>query len=249
MRTRSSQRRLLPGENDVPLQSNSDGALGTPDRHDYTVQFRLHCHQLIAFGYERIFGEGHSESDEDFITQRLKETVKAVQRERTLPKWAYRYVFTDQTRVSIPGRVGKERPIIDIEIESTECRSRPVFHFEAKRLRIDDSDSVSEYVGPKGLGMFVTELYGRAGDEGGMLGYVQSKSLKYWANAIECKLRRDGREKHRLADDGTWTVVCLIPVLDHTYVTRHQRPTLGDINIYHTLLNFGVPASRLGESH
>ena len=223
--------------------------MGTPDRRDYIVQFRLHCHQLIAFGYERVFGEGHSESDEDFITQRLKETVKAAQRERTLPKWAYRYVFTDQTRVSVPGRVGKERPIIDIEIESTECRSRPVFHFEAKRLRVDDSNSVSEYVGADGLKKFVTEMYGRAGDEGGMLGYVQSATPEHWAKAIESKLQRDGRETHQSTDDGTWTAVRLIRALDHTYVTRHCRPTLGEISVYHTLLNFEERSSRLQETH
>ena len=52
--------------------------------------------------------------------------------------------------VSVPGLAGKERPKIDIEIESTESRSRPEYHFEAKRLRIDDSHSVSAYVGAAG---------------------------------------------------------------------------------------------------
>jgi hypothetical protein len=229
---------LLPGGDDLSLQSNLSGALGTPDRREYAVQFRRHCHELIVAAYSRIRSEEHSESAEDFITQRLKETIQAAQREGALPKWADRYFVTDQAPVSVPNRIGKERPKIDIEIESTECRSRPVYHFEAKRLRIDDSHSVSAYLGPAGLGCFLAELYGRAGDEGGMLGYVQSETPEHWAGTIQGKVQRDPKENHQLTDDGFWTAARLIPALNHTYVTRHRRPTLGNITIYHTLLDF-----------
>jgi hypothetical protein len=227
----------------VSLQSTPSGAIGAADSHEYVVRFRRHCHQLIAAGYGRIHGEDHCGSEEDFITQRLKETIRTAQRERTLPRWAVRYSITDQAPVGVPDRVGKERPKIDIEIESTESRNRPVYHFEAKRLRIDDSHSVSEYLGPAGLGMFVAELYGRFGDEGGMLGYVQSESPEHWAEAIGGKVQREPRENHHLTDDGTWVETRLLPALKHTYVTRHTRQTLGKITIYHTLLDF-----RLGES-
>ena len=224
----------------MSLPGHPSGAVGVPDRDEYATQFRRHCHQLIAFGYGEIRGEDHSGSDEDFITQRLKETIQAAQRERTLPRWAERYFITDQAPVSVPNRVAKERPKIDIEIESTESRSRPVYHFEAKRLRIDRSDSVSEYLGPAGLGMFLKELYARSGDEGGMLGYVQSESPDYWANAIRSKVQRDPKETHQLTDDGMWTATCLITALKHTYTTRHSRPTLGNITIHHTLLDFRI---------
>lgn len=221
----------------MSLHSNPSGALGTPDRREYVAQFRRHCHRLIAAGYERIRGEDHRESREDFITQRLKEEVKAAQRERSLPKWADRYFITDQAPVAGPNRDAEERPKIDIEIESNQSR-RPVFHFEAKRLRVDDSHSVSEYVGPSGVGSFLTELYARCGDEGGMLGYVQSKSPEHWAGTIERKLQRDPKKKHQLTADGDWTAIRLIPALKQTYSTRHNRPTLGNITIYHTLLDF-----------
>ncbi len=222
----------------MSLHCKPSSASGTPDHREYVVRFRRHCHQLIAVGYNRIRGEHHCQSREDFITQRLKEEVKAAQRERSLPKWAYRYFITDQAPVSGPNRNAEDRPKIDIEIESGECRDRPVFHFEAKRLRLDDSHSVSEYVGPAGLGSFLAELYARSGDEGGMLGYVHSESPEVWAGAIERKLQRDPIDKHRLTDDGAWTAIRLIPALEHTYSTRHNRPTLGNITIYHTLLNF-----------
>ena len=222
----------------MSLHSKASGALGTPDRRDYVGQFRRHCHELIATGYNRIRGERHSKSEEDFITQRIKEEIKAAQREKALPRWADRYFVTDQAPVSAPDRVGKDRPKIDIEIESTESRDRPVFHFEAKRLRREDSHSVSEYVGPAGLGSFLAGLYGRTGHEGGMLGYVQSESPEYWARAIERKLQRYPNEGHCLTGDGSWSAVRLIPAFEHTYSTRHDRPRLGHINIYHSLLDF-----------
>ena len=237
MPTHSSRKHLPAGGRELSLHSTPRGTLGTPDPRDYVAQFRRHCHQLIAAGYNRIRGESHFESAEDFITQRLVETLKAAQRERTLPKWADRYFIRDQVPVSAPKRVAKDRPIIDIEVESSECRSRPVFHFEAKRLRVDGSHSVSNYVGPKGLGSFLAEWYARSGDEGGMLGYVQSESPQHWAQAIERKLQRDPKEKHRLTDDGRWTAVRLIPTLEYTYCTQHNRPTLGNIRVYHTLLD------------
>jgi hypothetical protein len=61
-------------------------------------------------------------------------------------------------------------------------------------------------------------------------------------SVLAAAINGDGREKHRLTNDGTWTAVRLVPAFDHTYATRHHRRTLGDITIYHTLLNFGLPA-------
>lgn len=222
----------------MSLQSTSRSALGEPEPEQHVVQFRRHCHQLIAAGYERIRAEQHCESEEDLITERLKEAVKAAQRERSLPRWADRYFITDQAPVSGPGRDGKARPKIDIEIESSQPRHRPVFHFEAKRLRQDDTHSVSEYVGPAGLGSFLTELYARCGRESGMLGYVQSESPQHWADAIHEKLTKAPKGTYCLAEDGAWAPTRLLPTLKHTYSTRHRRPTLGNLTVYHTLLSF-----------
>lgn len=238
MPTRSLLKPLRREGCEVSLQSTPRSALGEPEPDEHVVQFCRHCHQLIAAGYGRIRAEQHCESEEDLITQRLKEAVKAAQREGSLPRWADRYFITDQTPVSVPGRDPKSRPKIDIEIESSESRCRPVFHFEAKRLRQDDTHSVSEYLGPAGLGSFLTGLYARRGSEGGMLGYVQSQSPEHWAHAIQQKLARAQKGTYRLTADGTWTPTRLTPMLKHMYSTRHRRHTLGSITIYHTLLSF-----------
>ena len=71
-----------------------------------------------------------------------------------------------------------------------------------------------------------------------MLGYVQSESPQHWAEAIQRKLQCDSKQEHRFTADGAWTAIRLIPALEHTYATRHKRPALGNIAIYHTLLVF-----------
>ncbi len=222
----------------MSLKSNHDNAVGIPDRNQYVVQFRRQCHQLIAFGYRTIRGESHSESNEDFITQRLRQAIQTGQRDGVLPRWADRYFVHDQLPVDVPGIEGKARPKIDIHIESSESRRRPVYHFEAKRLRTADTHSVSEYVGKDGLGMFLAESYGRTGDEGGMLGYVQSESPATWAVKIGNKLQLGPPGNHRLTADGAWVKISLISGLEHTYATRHTRPSLRIITIYHALLDF-----------
>lgn len=222
----------------MSLQGHPRSTVGTPDRNEYAAQFRRHCHQLIAFGYSAVRGESHSESDEDFITERLRQAIQTGQDDGVLPRWANRYFVYDQLPVDVPGLHGKDRPKIDIRFESTESQRRPVYHFEAKRLRASDSHSVSEYVGKNGLGMFLDGLYGRMGDEGGMLGYVQSESPTDWVKKISGKLQPEPRGNHQLTADGAWARVPLIAEFEHTYATRHARPTLGNITIYHTLLDF-----------
>jgi hypothetical protein len=221
----------------VSLKNHPNSAVGARERDEYPAQFRRHCHQLIAFRYRAIRGESHSESEEDFITQRLRQAIQN-ELDGTLPRWADRYFVYDQLPVDVPGVAGKDRPKIDIHFVSNESRHRPVFHFEAKRLRTADTHSVSEYVGERGLGMFVAELYGRMGNEGGMLGYVQSESPTHWAERIGRKLHPDPPGNHQLTADGAWVGFPLIPEFEHTYATRHTRPTLGNVTIYHTLLDF-----------
>jgi hypothetical protein len=222
----------------VSLQAGPIAAEEISDRGDYASQFCRHCHQLIAWGYRRIQTEDHRQSHEDFITQRLKESINAVLDEEGLPDWAEHYSVIDQAPVSVPGRTGLERPLIDVEIKSAEVRPRAVYHFEAKRFRRADSHSVSAYLGKDGLGMFLTEQYGLTGVEGGMLGYVQSDSPVYWAKKIGRKLQPGRPGNHCLTADGAWVEARLTADFEHTFRTRHNRPTLGEIAIHHTLLDF-----------
>src|SRR4051794_17169028 len=116
---------------------------------------------------------------EEVITQRTVEEIITLIEAKDSPTWMRRYTATDNLPLSFPSRPGKQRPRIDIEILCLRGRPRPRFHFEAKRL--GPSNPVSPYLGPEGLGCFVTAQYARDSDEAGMLGYVQGGTCDSWA--------------------------------------------------------------------
>ena len=223
----------------MALRNTSGGLIGLPDNEPELQQFRRHCHQLLAVGYNRLRADDHSESEEDKITEELvAETKRFLRREfGPIPRWATRYSLNDQIPIHIPGVPSANRPKIDIEFESLRIARRPIFHFEAKRLREDDTHSVSAYVGPNGLGCFTSERYGRSETQGGMLGYVQSREPAEWSERIATKLMADPDE-YRLTNAGQWQAEEIVRPLAAARITMHSRPQLGCIAIYHTMLDF-----------
>jgi len=218
------------------LHRRDGPSYGTARSEEHKLQFRKHCHLLVDMGYKRIRSEDHSVSDEDWITQRIVEDAKAILRSPMRPKWAERYSLRDQVVLSVPGRETIRRPKIDIEIESN-VPNRPTYHFEAKRLRTDRTDSVREYLGKGGLGSFLNELYGRTSDEAGMLGYVQSGNPLNWAQNLAAKLSNAPINPYRLIDGGTWITHRVIASIDNTFRTQHSRPNLGPITLFHRVLD------------
>ena len=128
------------------LHRRGGQSYGTAHAEKHKIRFREHCHLLVDMGYQRIRAEDHSASDEDWITQRIVEEVQVILRSPECPRWAERYYLRDQIVLSVPSRETIKRPKIDIEIESN-TPNRPIYHFEAKRLRTVRSDSVREYLG------------------------------------------------------------------------------------------------------
>ena len=122
------------------------------------------------------------------------------------------------------------------EIESN-TPNRPTYHFEAKRLRTDRTDSVSEYLGKRGLGSFLNELYARTSDEAGMLGYVQSGNPLDWAQDLAAKLSKAPMNMCYLIDGGDWVACRVIASIENTFRTQHSRPNLGSITLFHRVLD------------
>jgi hypothetical protein len=119
-------------------------------------------------------------------------------------------------------------------------KPRPRFHFEAKRL--GPKNRVGAYLGKDGLGCFVTAQYARESDEAGMLGYVQNDTCDAWVRKIESSLHKN-RARHRMVKGTSWEPCSVIDELSNSYLTRHNRPTLGPIRVYHTLLLFCQPCT------
>lgn len=220
----------------MSLHSPQPGKRGSADGAAYKARFRRHCLVLLRLGYECIRSKDHSQVDEDTITQNLVIAIRQILKERTGPRWTVHYFVHDQGPVSAEAVSPKERPKIDIEMESNH-HDRPLFHFEAKRLRKDDSHSVSNFVGPPGLGGFLEGSYSPRTDVGGMLGYVQTETPDHWQKKIWNKLSAD-RKSSRLSKDSTWNKQSLRGCPTHLYLTCHLRDQLGKIEIYHSFLDF-----------
>lgn len=206
---------------------------------DYGNAFRVQCHQLVRTGYDRISGEDHSLSVEDDISMRLVEEINSFLRSDECPRWGERYCVRDQAPQSASGVAARRRPRVDIEMESTE-RGRPSYHFEAKRLR--NNNSIGAYLGEDGLGCFLSGRYGASCGEGGMLGYVQCESPDYWAGVLS-KALEDGTG-FQLTDDAQWlpeTIPDGPTLIRNTY---HIRVNLPVIRILHSFLDFRSQQAR-----
>ncbi len=211
----------------------------TSNRRVYAGAFAIHSHRLVSLGYNSTRPTVTRDTEEEVITQRIVEGVTELIEANGAPAWMKRYTVLDNNPLPNPTRQGNERPRIDIEVRSTRGSPRPRFHFEAKRL-LTNSHPTGKYLGPDGLGCFVTEQYAASSDEGGMLGYVQCDTCEKWAGKIEESILADST-KHRLDQQVGWAQQIIIEELEHTYRTLHNRPTKGVITIYHTLLSFCQP--------
>jgi hypothetical protein len=108
------------------------------------------------------------------------------------------------------------------------------FQFEAKRLH--RKDSVSEYLGREGLGMFTSGQYAAQHNVAGMLGYVQTETISDWADRINTAMA---------ADSGGYCVrspmaaVNVTAELPEVRVSSHQRASVGRaLAVYHAFLTF-----------
>ncbi len=103
---------------------------------------------------------------------------------------------------------------------------RPEYNFEAKRL-FRPGFPASKYLGRDGLGCFLDGRYARAYHEAGMLGYVQSDSVAWWADYLKARM-----------EIGAPITECFEPwAFHHEWKTSHGRSGSTMIDIYHILLD------------
>jgi len=203
-----------------------------PQRDDYLPSFVIHTLQLLKLGYDRLNPAEFATEREETITGCLTAAMKSVLRSRTAPEWTADLTVHDEAHLEDGIRRGKRRLRIDIEFEQVRRGPRPIFQFEAKRLR--SAASVHAYLGPGGLGCFLDGRYAKDQGIAGMLGYTQSGTVGQRAAQLAGKL-----DNHRSTlSTGYWHACALVPALP-TYQTRHQRTgRLGPITILHSLLTF-----------
>jgi hypothetical protein len=202
----------------------------------YHLAFIRNCHRWLAVAYAMLDMRSLSMAQEPTITGELVRVMKEARLKADAPTWMIRMYVADDPPVNAPGRLGKQRRRVDIEFERSERGFVLHFHCEAKRLY--RGDSVVEYLGKEGLGMFLAGEYAREEDVGGMLGYVQTEDAAEWMARLEATLAT-GPAKYNVTNDGALEIAALLPELPQIHRSKHKRSSVGrPILIFHTLLVF-----------
>lgn len=201
----------------------------------YIVALREHALALIWLGYLRMKATDFVSAEEDAITGELVRQMKSALEDDKSPEWTGHYSVSEQVRSTAKGKLGKERPIVDIELERVRHGKRPRLRFEAKRLYA--GSGVTDYIGAEGLGAFLDGYYSRTHNEVGMLGYVQTRTEGYWAGKLGAKLIAPA---YRITTGGDWKHLRVIAGSPYTYQTIHSDVEGLRLFIFHSLLGFCV---------
>jgi len=210
----------------------------------YRLAFIRNCHRWLAAGYSELDGRAFSTSEETVITGELVRAMKLVRLRTDAPNWMIRMYVADDPPINCSGRLGRRRRRVDIEFERS---SRGLcFHFQYEAKRLCRSDSLRQYLGKDGLGMFLSGDYASQEDEAGMLGYVQSENVDIWRQRITAELE-SRRQLYRMYLEGGVVRSELLLELPQVHESVHSRSSSATIiRIYHTLLAFSIaePAVR-----
>jgi hypothetical protein len=193
----------------------------------------------VWLGYQRMQPAPWAMAEEDDITGELVRHMRSVIQDEAGPPWIDHYSVTEQVRANIAGKLGKRRPIVDIEFERHKRGQRPCLRFEAKRL--GRGAEISGYLGAEGMGAFLVGYYSRTHQEAGMLGYIQTSTEDAWAEKLSAELCAKPAA-HRLAEDGAWRRFSLPGAPPHCYQTNHLDTRSLPLLIIHILLRFTAAA-------
>lgn len=202
-------------------------------REIYIVELREHALVLIWLGYQRMQQTDFSTSEEDDITGELTRHMDEITQAEDGPPWAEHYTVREQIRSHCPDRLGKRRPIVDVEFERHKHGIRPRLRFEAKRLGY--GAGVGGYLGNEGLGAFLDCYYSRTHDEAGMLAYIQEGDEPAWVEKLAAALISS---RYRVLRDAGWEHLEVTDGPPYTYRTIHTDRENARLLMLHVLLRF-----------
>jgi hypothetical protein len=202
----------------------------------YESVFVRRVHRLIAMGYSTLTPCEFAPAQEEEITGELVKAIDGVLNREAAPVWSSWFSVHEEPRVHDPHRRGKRRLRLDIRIDCSQVKPRSRLCFEAKRL--GPGHGTADYVGSEGLQCFIEGSYARNETIAGMLGYVQGGTPEEWAVKIE-KAVTMAASSAKNQVPRLWRQHPLVPELQYTYYSSHERPGIGSmIDVYHTLLVF-----------
>ena len=195
--------------------------------------FRIHAHQLIHIGYSDARPQMTCDDKETTVTGYIAEAIQNRLSSPTQPSWYKYYNVKDDPPIPTEGRTGSGRRKLDIILESSYWNIRPQYGFEAKRLR-KNGFPASKYVGPEGMGCFISGSYASRYPEAAMLGYIQSDSVEQWQKKVIAEIDEKADILHLKSPQQNIKVIDEFP---NEWISDHNRDSVGyPITIYHILL-------------
>lgn len=208
--------------------------LKSPRAPAYRQVFVTRVHQLLDLACRRSDPKAFAGYQETAITGEFVRLMDEIIDDPVSPRWARHFSVHDDPPVNAKGRLGRSRKRLDIKVVSAQRLPRSRFSFEAKRLGNDHP--TTGYLGGEGLGCFLSGDYAREEPDAGMLGYIQTETADIWAKRISDDIASAAKALSLVAGHA-WKHQPFRGGPVHTYVTRHERPSIGkSVDIYHTLL-------------
>jgi hypothetical protein len=203
--------------------------------------FLERAHELLQAGYEALDAEACNVWAEPEISGELASKIEVLlctRRQSWMRYWTAvdNWPENEPDRRGFKKRLGKRRKLPDIKLKYAGQRETLYFRFEAKKLAGtgDYADLLSHN---DGLGRFLRSVYGREDKAGGLLGYVQTESPEIHAERVGTALVRSPK-KHRLNDNGGWTVTTWKNGPKCSYRAVHSRMRGASILIFYSFLSF-----------
>jgi hypothetical protein len=199
------------------------------------------AHELLQAGYETMDAKACNVWAEPEISGELASKIEDLLCTRRQP-WMRYWTAVDnwpENEPDKPGsnrRLGKRRKLPDIKLKYAGQRETLYFRFEAKRLAGtgDYNDLISH---TDGLGRFLSRVYGRHDQAGGLLGYVQTESPEVHGERVGIALSTDPK-KYQVGAGGDWTVVTWKNGPNCSFRAVHSRKGGSLIVMFYSFLLF-----------
>lgn len=213
--------------------NDASGSPASGSKKIFIDAFIKNAHQILFAGYERLDAHAYQKSEEDEITGDLAREMNEVIGTSPEP-WMRMFQVHDQHPVTDSGgpatsrRVGKRRSKIDLQFVANSGSGFHRFSWEAKRL--GPKHPIRTFLGPTGLGCFISGQYSSECTFGGMIGYAQSPSLESWTGLLIQKLGTSVQNSVSFLFSKTQK---------EPTQSIHTRPNVSrKIKVYHTILRF-----------
>lgn len=222
----------------VELSESKNMDLDEAYADEYWSTYRHHIHTLLAWGYADSRSRVQAKHDETDISGFIAEAIQDRLDAFDSPIWCDQIGLKDDPPIPGGGRKGRSRWRPDLIFESVERRPRPKYHFEAKRLR--KQQSITDYLGEDGLQCFLNGKYATESYEAGMLGYIECDDISTWVERLQLAIDLAGQDKNEILLLAPQNNIQIVDAFPQEWLSKHNRRTGRSIAIHHLLLDYCI---------